>query len=385
MTVTAGARVGAFVAACFAGGAVLTGFLPLFLADRGLAPGTIGLLLGAGSLVRVVAVPGWGLAADRSRSLRAPLLVASLAAAATAALYPATVLLPVLALLVTVNSVAAAALTPLADTLTVALAAAGRLVYGRTRAGGSVAYMLATAAAGPLVAWAGSGVVPLLAASAFAVAAALVPALPARPATPPRARAIEAGLFRRPDFRLILAASALVQGSHGAYYGFAALHWRQAGLGDTVIGLLIAEGITMEIVLFVWGAGLARRLGPAGLTALAATSCLVRWSALGLTASLPVLVATQLLHAGSFAMQHLSSMAVMRQMPPGRAAAAQTLHSALGFSAPTGLLIWLTGLLYAGWGGGVFFLMAAMGGAALLLVTPLWRATRACGICEQRS
>ena len=181
-------------------------------------------------------------------------------------------------------------------------------------------------------------------------------------------------MLRLPAFRLTLAASALIQGSHAAYYGFAAIHWRAAGLSDTVIGLLIAEGIVMEIVLFIWGGRWAARLGPARLTGFAATACILRWTVLASTVALPILIAVQILHAATFAMQHLSSMTMLsRCIPPGRAAGAQALHSALGFSAPTGLLIWLVGMGYARFGGLLFLPMAVLGGAALLLVRPLAR------------
>ena len=60
-----------------------------------------------------------------------------------------------------------------------------------------------------------------------------------------------------------------------------------------------------------------------------------------------------------------------RCIPPGRAAGAQALHSALGFSAPVGLLIWLVGLGYGRFGGLVFLPMALLGGAGWLMVRPL--------------
>ena len=65
------------------------------------------------------------------------------------------------------------------------------------------------------------------------------------------------------SFRIAVACSALIQGGHAAYYGFAPLFFRAQGYSDTVIGLLIAEGIIAEIVLFAWGRGLIERLGAA--------------------------------------------------------------------------------------------------------------------------
>ena len=86
----------------------------------------------------------------------------------------------------------------------------------------------------------------------------------------------------------------------------------------------------------------------------------------------------QLLHAATFAIQHLSAMLVLSSsVPPERAATAQALHAALGMGAPTGLMLLLCGWLYTHEGGGAAFLaMAVSGGAALLLVAPLARAVR---------
>ena len=85
----------------------------------------------------------------------------------------------------------------------------------------------------------------------------------------------------------------------------------------------------------------------------------------------------QLLHAATFAMQHLSAMLVLsRAVPPERAATAQALHSALGYGAPGGLLMLLAGFLYARFGGMAFLAMAAIGGSALVLVRPLGLAIR---------
>jgi len=59
-----------------------------------------------------------------------------------------------------------------------------------------------------------------------------------------------------------------------------------------------------------------------------------------------------------------------------RAATAQALHNALGFGAPSGLMVLLAGWLYAHHGGMAFAAMAAVGGLALLVVAPLARLER---------
>jgi len=373
-----GARVALFFAALFAAAAVNSAFLPLWFADHGLSAAAIGQILGLASLLRVVAGQGWGTLADRIGRRRPVMLAAATAATLAALLYlPLRGFAPLL-LVAAVQGIAGSALNPLIDSLALALARAERMAYGPVRSIGSIAYMAASAAAGWLLSVAGSWLVPWLLAGCYAAVAAVTPLQPEMNATPapPRPFAGLRLLQHRP-FRLIVLASALIQGAHSAYYGFAPLYWRSQGLSDAVIGLLIAEAIIAEVALFAWGRGLIERLGPGGLTACAASASILRWTVTALAPPLAVLAAIQLLHAATFAMQHLSAMLVLsRSMPPERAATAQSLHSALGMGAPGGLLLLLSGFLYARFGGLAFFAMAVIGGGALPLAWPLARAMR---------
>ncbi len=367
-----GLRVGLFLAAFFAAGAINTAYLPLWFADRGLSSAEIGQVLGLGFLLRVATVPGWGWLADTLGG-RALLFAGAAVAASSAALLPAAQGFAAILLMSSIQGIAASALTPLSDALTLALAALRRLDYGRTRAYGSVSYMAATALGGTLLGGLGSGLVPWMIAGCYGLAAGLAFALPSVTPPPPAVR-IQQGVWRSHPFRLALVATALIQGAHAAYYAFATLHWRAAGIQDATIGLLIAEGIVAEVALFIWGRPLVERLGPARLTAVAAGASVLRWTATAFVIDVPALAVVQLLHAATFACQHLSTMLVLRTLPAQRAGTAQALMSALGFSAPTGLLIWVSGQIYGVAGGLTFLLMAAVGGSALLTVPALARA-----------
>jgi PPP family 3-phenylpropionic acid transporter len=369
-------RVAAFMGAFFAANAINT-FMPLWFADAGLSPAAIGQVLGAAALLRVLAGPGWGTVADRIGRRRPVLVVASVTASGLGLAYvAASGFLPLL-LIAAGQGVAASAIGPLADSLALALAAERRLEYGPVRAAGSATFMIATAVAGWLLGRVGSWLVPWLQAAGYGAAALLGVFLPEASTLPAPPRAF-AGLelLRNPAFRLAVGCTALIQGAHAAYYGFAALFWRSQGISDTVIGLLIAEGIIAEILLFTRGGRLVARLGPAGLTACAAGASIMRWTLTALGPPLPLLAAVQILHAATFAMQHLSAMLVLsRFVPAERAATGQALHAALGYGAPSGLMMVLSGWLYARYGGLVFLAMAGVGGAALLLVGPLARVT----------
>jgi PPP family 3-phenylpropionic acid transporter len=364
---TPGARVAVFFAALFIAAAVNTAFLPLWFADRGVTPGDIGQILGAASLLRVITGPVWGNLADRVGRRRPVLLGAAIVATLTSLLYLALREFLPLLLLSVFQASASSALNPLVDSLALGLARERRLEYGPVRSVGSVAYMIASAATGWLLTRTGTWIVPLLLTLGYGGCGAFATALP-ESATRPVAAHPMAGLrllAHRP-FRLIVLASALIQGAHAAYYGFAPLFWRSQGFSDSTIGLLIAEGIIAEVALFAGGRRLVERLGPAGLTACAAAASVLRWGVTAAAPPLPVLAGVQLLHAATFAMQHLSAMLVLsRAVPPERAATAQALHAALGMGAPTGVMMLIAGWVYARWGGLVFLIMAALGGAAL--------------------
>lgn len=375
---SAGTRVGAFMGAYFASIA-LTAFMPLFYSDRGLSAESIGHILGTATFLRILAGPGWGNVTDRIGRRRPVLLLAGCIATSMALLFlPASGFWMLLAVAAG-QGIAASAINPLVDSLALALAREGRMEYAPVRAVGSATFMVTTAVAGWVLHLFGSWLVPLLIAVGYGTATALSRCLPeARAArSPPQATRYHwasVALFRNPGFRLTVMGSGLIQGAHAAYYGFAALLWRSQGLSDTVIGLLLAEAIIVEILLFVRGRALIEKLGPAGLTGCAALASVIRWGVTAAEPGVAILAVVQLLHAATFGMQHLSAMMTLsRAVPPERSATAQALHGALGHGVPSGLMVLLAGWLYAHHGAGAFAAMAVISGLGLLLVGPLAR------------
>jgi MFS transporter, PPP family, 3-phenylpropionic acid transporter len=339
-------------------------YLPLWLADRGLTAAQIGQVLGLSQLLRVLVIPLIGRTADAVGHRRIALAATAVVAMGAILLMPVASLTGPLFAVACIQGVAAAAMTPLGDSVALPLANAGRLDYGRTRAWGSVGYMAAAAGGGALLGAEGTRAVPPLLAMIYLIAALLGLMMPeiSRLA---HTRREQASPFRSPRFRLAVLASALIQGAHAAYYNFAALRWRAAGIPDGIVGLLVAEGIVAEVALFVWGRTLIERIGPGRLTMVAALVSVVRWMALAVVVDVRILAILQLLHAGTFALQHLSAMLVLRQVGAGRAATAQTWLAALGGSLPGAALTWLAGRLYGRDPGSAFLAMAVVAALAL--------------------
>lgn len=378
-------RLAAFYAALFLAIGLYAPYWPPWLASRGLDAGEIGIVLGLTTWAKVVATPVAAGIADRFGRRRPTMLVLALCAAGAFAFYAAAEDFAALALAALLLGLCFPPLLPIGESLTVLASRVRRFDYGRVRLWGSLAFIVGAWGGGVFLG-SDTGLAPhaiFIAAILTAIACVFVPDVRA-----PRAARSTAGLgalLRRPAFLAFLATSSLIQSSHAAYYAFATLHWRAAGIDPFVIGALWAEGVAAEVVLFAFAGKLLRRGGVAPLFAAAAVAGAVRWIAIGVSSDLTVLAAVQALHAGSFGLAHLAAMRFIRSsVEPEYSTTAQGCYSALAMGAMLALMTMAAGGLYALSPGAAFGSMAALcmlGGAGALALAraerPLSRPPRA--------
>ena len=361
-------------AAMYGAFGVASPFWPKFFETKGLATQQIGLMLGAAMLVRLAAGPAVGRLADLSGSLRLVFATcAALAAGSAAALFVANSFWPLLVVAL-VQAAALAPTTSIADALSVN-AAKPRLgqrafEYGWIRGSGSAAFVLGTLMIGQLISptdltpviW--MNVALLVAAAAATVLLPGVTNPSGQTATASRAAVGE--LFGMPQFRIVIAVSALVFGSHAMHDAFSVIRWSNAGLDASAISVLWSEAVAAEvIVFFVIGPGLLDRIGAHGAAALAAVAGIIRWSIAGVTTSVLLLAMIQPLHGLTFALLHLACMRIMGNLVPTSLAATAQSTYAFGSGLTTAALTLLSGTLYARYGGASFFPMAALCAVAL--------------------
>lgn len=365
-------------------------FWPVWLAGRGFGPDLIGLVLALGLAVRVVAGPMIAFLADRWGRRRGMLVILAMAALlGFAAFLPAQGLWAILVILLWVSATFPAML-PLADTLTLSLAARHGFDYGRVRLWGSLSFIAASLLGGALLARFGTDAVliGLIAACALtALAATALPDLPAaatvtsslckgQAARPGPSWSLLVRLACRPEFLLFLLGVSAIQASHGVYYAFGTLDWQRSGHGEGVIGGLWALGVIAEIVLFGVSGHAVRRVGPVGLLLLGAAAGLLRWSGTALAPGLPALLLLQCLHAFTFGATHLGAMHFLtRAMPPDLAATGQGLLAAMAAGIMLGLATFAAGFLYEAFAARAYFAMAALaafGGLAILALARRW-------------
>ena len=128
---------------------------------------------------------------------------------------------------------------------------------------------------------------------------------------------------------MLLAASALIQGSHATFYNLSTVHWGKHGIDTGTASLLWAEGIVAEIVMFFVAKQALERFRPTTILMLGGGGAVVRWFVVGTTTSVPVLFATNWLHAISFAATYLGTLrALERRVAPAQRATAQGLLGA---------------------------------------------------------
>jgi PPP family 3-phenylpropionic acid transporter len=363
-------------------------FLPAFLAERGLQPEVLGLVLGAGTAVRLVSAPLAGRLADVLHAFRIELAAFAACAAIAALLYlPSSAFWTIIAVSL-LHAAALAPLVPLSDALALAASRPARgsehkgFEYGWVRGAGSAAFIAGVLLSGLATNAYGLAAIIWLSALCLlgaAAAAFMVPEL--RPE--PRSGAGEHKVFgsawlfllRQPAFVRVTLIAALVLGSHALHDSFAVIRWLEAGIGQTAIAVLWSESVAAEVVVFLFlGPKLLQWIGPSGAMAAAALAGMLRWSVLAQTTATIPLALVEPLHGMTFALLHLASMRIIADtVPRDLAGTAQALYGILGVGGASALLTVASGSLYARYGAGGFWAMLALCLAALPLIWSLHR------------
>jgi len=252
-------------------------------------------------------------------------------------------------------------MVPLTDAYALRGVARYGLNYGPLRLWGSAAFVAGALACGLLVdviaarhlIW----VIASVAALGAFVSLGLQPLDHPKSATHTQQQGATA-LLRDPGFLAIIVTSALVQGSHAAYYVFASITWQKSGLGGLTIAGLWSLGVVAEIALFALSPRFT--LPPVMLVVIAALSAVARWVITAQEPPLPVLAVVQLAHGLTFGLTQVGTMGLLvRHVPAHVMARGQGYLAACGGIVSSSASI-LTGAIYAGYGQGVYYVMAAM-------------------------
>ena len=355
-------RLSLFYGGYFGAVGVILPFWPLWLAGRGIGPDEIGLLVGAGLLARVISGPVAAHIADGGGDVRRLILGLAIGALAVFTLFPWTDgLWPMVGLWLLFGCFWSPIMS-LGESVTLSCVRSHSVDYGRVRLWGSVTFIVVSAASGRLLAGNEPALIHALILGLITVTVAVCLLLPKTPNVAREPGKLPFGqVLGNRRFLAMLAAGALLQCSHAVYYAFGSIHWAAAGHSEAVIGWLWAEGVIAETILFVVSARFIDRLGPGRMFALAGLAGVIRWPVLALSTDLTALIAVQALHALTFGSAHLAAISFIRQqLPPSLSATGLSVYSSGVNGIAMGVVMLLSGQLYAQYQGQAYVAMAAM-------------------------
>lgn len=335
-------------------------FFPVWLKAVGIEASWIGIITAVPAVTRFTVLPFVTGLAERRQSLRTAIIVTAFATA----LGLTVVGTQHQALLVFLAFAATCCLWTPTGPLTDAYALRGvahyRLNYGPLRLWGSAAFVVGALVCGLLVdVMAPEHLIWMIAAVAGLSALASLGLTPID--HPKRVDVAQHGagaLLRDPGFLAIIVASALIQGSHAAYYIFASIVWKQSGLGGLTIAGLWSLGVLAEIVLFALSPRFT--LPYAVLVVIAALSAVARWVITAQDPPIAILAIVQLAHGLTFGLTQVGTMGLLVHHVPGHVMArGQGYLAACSGIVASGTAI-LSGMVFARYGQGVYYVMAAM-------------------------
>ncbi|HZU14825.1 MAG TPA: MFS transporter [Chloroflexota bacterium] len=321
----------------FFGSASYITFAVLYWRSIHLSGAQIGLIASIGPLAGLAMQPAWGFLSDRYR-LRTRLLGAGLLTSALVA--PALLLshrFVLIVLLVVALAIALSPIIPLADATTLEWVQRHGGTYGGIRVFGSLAFVVGSLVAGPLL---GGGRIALVfpffgGALALAFLAAL--AAP-RQETPGHARHVEGmgSLLRQRRLLLFLVLAGIGFGTAASYNTFFALYMHDVGAGTGIIGIAAAMASSSELPVMAFSGRLIARLGVKRLLMIGLGAGAARWLWYGLVHDYRLALIAQVFHGLSFAASYVAGITYMDlHVPSHLRSTGQTLFYASTFGIGT--------------------------------------------------
>lgn len=263
------------------------------------------------------------------------------------------------------------ALIPMTDSLAVRSIRNLDVPYTRLRVGGSIGYVVAVAGGGFLIGQFGIAIVipTMCVCLALAVVTSFFLKEQAYEVSTQKESISFLSLVKTPESMLFFVLAFLAFMSHAPFNVFFAVHLSNLGYSGEHIGLLMALGVVIEIVLFLFFGNTIKHFHVVHIITLCFICGIVRWFLVGWFASnVWVLVFTQLLHCITFALFHMVSIEQIRRLFPERfAGQGQAMYSAFAIGLGGGIGMVMTGYLWE-WAGGEWAFTAASLTSALALL-----------------
>jgi MFS transporter, PPP family, 3-phenylpropionic acid transporter len=355
---------------------VATAYAGIWFAERGLTAGEIGVMNALPVFVMLVITLFVGRVADRASDWRQVIVIGAVAAGlAPIGLFFVDGFWGVL-MFWTLGALPIMAVTPVLDAATMRMTRRRGTDFGAIRAVGTIGYTAIIFITGYAVAWFGGetflwlfvGVGLLRAVVALALPKFRAPRDDKDASVPAAVGALKLIEVMKPWFLLPLIGWAMVFGTHLMLNAFQALVWKEQGIGEDVIGLLIVVGALSEAAVFFGFARFSKRFSARLLILVSALVSVARWIAMGFSPGVEVLFGLQLLHGITFALGFIGCVSfIANWTSEDIAAEAQSFFQMLQ-QAMSVIVIIGFGLLLGTMGARGFFASAAFAAVGAVLI-----------------
>lgn len=246
--------------------------------------------------------------------------------------------------------------------------------YSSIRLWGSIGFIAAVAALGPVLQHYGESTLPIVV--IVLIGGIFLASLWVKENTAVAVQVAHVSLrslLQRREVVALLVICFLMQASHGPYYIFYTLYLEAHSYSRTLIGQLWALGVIAEVVLFLVMHRLIGRFDLRTLLLFSAALTTARWVIIGAYVdNLIVVILAQTLHAASFAIYHAVAIELVHRYFVGKhQGKGQALYSSVSFGLGGAIGSLYAGYVWDGFGGAVTF--AGAGVFSLLAFAIAWR------------
>jgi PPP family 3-phenylpropionic acid transporter len=351
-----------------------TAYAGIWFQDRGLDSAQIGLIGSVPVFIMLVLNLIVGRIADRAEDWRQVIVLgAVLGGIVPLGLFFANDFWPIL-LVWTLAAIPLAAIGPVADAAAMRMTRRNGTDFGVIRAWGTIGYLTVIVLTGLIVERLGGGAfLPFFVGLALlrAVLALQLPNFRAPKEEQTLAQTGGASRMRevmKPWFLLPLVGWSMIFATHLILNSFQAVIWKDQGIPEFTIALLIGVGAASEAAMMFLFKRFAGRFSARQLILVSALVSVVRWIAFGLAPGVPVLVGLQLLHSVTFALGYMGCVHFIANWTSEDIAAEaqsffQVLQQAMAVVAVTAFG-WIAGI----WHAQAYFASAAFAAAGAVLI-----------------
>lgn len=343
--------------------------------EKGLSVSAASIIMGAAMIARALSTLVFFPLMTRKFSLMRLMQLVAVASIVILALYIPANSYALLFLLTIFFSFIYPNMMPAVESSATVLMQKENVHYGKSRAYGSIGYMVALLLVGSVTEiWQENAIFWTMMAGLLFLAGVQFTASPKSLTVTPEpkksvTRDTARELLKSKGFMVVLLVSLLLQGTHAAYYNYGFIYLQDLGISSFYISLILNVAILLEVAFFAKADVLFEKWPVSSMFLLAGIGSTLRWVLIFLFPSVWVFIFSQLFHALSFGVAHYAFIRyIFKKLEPAQIPTAQGMYAALAMSLSVALLTIIGGFLYEISPGLAFLGMIIFSVPAVLLV-----------------